>query len=141
MATVKLLETRKARDVTILAFIAWFLLYAALLRDQGLLQLPWLAGSAFLTTVALMRVHAGSNGATTQHLAARSGALVAYGLRGNAWRSTDQGASWARLDTGLQASISAALELDGGELALLAQTGELLRSRDGGSSFAKTRFS
>ena len=71
-------------------------------------------------------------------LATRSGALVAYGLRGNAWRSADQGASWARLDTGVQASISAALELDGGELALLAQTGELLRSRDGGSSFTKT---
>lgn len=71
-------------------------------------------------------------------LAARSGALVAYGLRGNAWRSTDQGANWTRLDTGLQTSISAALELDGGELALLAQTGELLRSRDGGSSFTKT---
>ena len=62
MATAKLLETRTTRDVTILAFIAWFLLYAALLRDQGLLQLPWLAGSAFLTTVALMRVHAGSDG-------------------------------------------------------------------------------
>jgi len=71
-------------------------------------------------------------------LAARSGALIAYGLRGNAWRSADQGASWTRLDTGLQSSISAALELDGGELALLAQTGELLRSRDDGRSFTKT---
>jgi photosystem II stability/assembly factor-like uncharacterized protein len=71
-------------------------------------------------------------------LAARSGALIAYGLRGNAWRSADQGASWTRLETGLQASISAALELDGGELTLLAQTGELLRSRDEGRSFTKT---
>ncbi|MEP6874788.1 MAG: YCF48-related protein [Burkholderiales bacterium] len=71
-------------------------------------------------------------------LAARSGTLIAYGLRGNAWRSADQGASWTRLDTGLQTSISAALELDGGELALLAQTGDLLRSRDEGRSFTKT---
>jgi len=71
-------------------------------------------------------------------LAARSGALIAYGLRGNAWRSADQGASWTRLDTGLQSSISAALELDGGEFALLSQTGELLRSRDEGRSFTKT---
>jgi len=71
-------------------------------------------------------------------LAARSGALIAYGLRGNAWRSVDQGASWTRLDTGLPTSISAALELDGGELALLAQTGEVLRSRDDGRSFTKT---
>ena len=49
MAAAKLLETRTARDLTVLVFIAWFLLYAALLRDQGLLQLPWLAGSAILT--------------------------------------------------------------------------------------------
>ena len=71
-------------------------------------------------------------------LAERSGALIAYGLRGNAWRSADQGASWTRLDTGVQTSISAALELDNGEFALLAQTGELLRSRDDGRSFTKT---
>jgi len=71
-------------------------------------------------------------------LAARSGTLVAYGLRGNAWRSTDQGASWAKLDTGLQTSISAAVELDGGALALLGQTGELLLSADDGRSFTKT---
>lgn len=58
MAAAKLLETRAARDLTVLVFIAWFLLYAALLRDQSLPQLPWLLASAVLTTVALMRVHA-----------------------------------------------------------------------------------
>jgi len=42
MAGVKLLETRGSRDLTVLAFIAYFLLYAALLRDQRLLALPWL---------------------------------------------------------------------------------------------------
>ena len=80
MVTAKLLETRSTRDVTILAFIAWFLLYAALLRDQGLLQLPWLAGSAFLTTVALMRVHAGDKDTSTRYLASRSGALLLQAL-------------------------------------------------------------
>ena len=62
MAAAKLLETRGSRDLTVLVFIAWFLLYAALLRNQGLLQLPWLLGSAFLSTVALMRVHAEAHG-------------------------------------------------------------------------------
>ena len=76
MATVKLLETRRTRDVTILAFIAWFLLYAALLRDQGLLQLPWLIGSAFLTTVALMRVHAAAAGAPAPDIARQAAALL-----------------------------------------------------------------
>jgi protein-glutamine gamma-glutamyltransferase len=76
MVTAKLLETRSTRDVTILAFMSWFLLYAALLRDQGLLQLPWLAGSAYLTTVALMRVHVGAVSTSTRHLALRSGTLL-----------------------------------------------------------------
>jgi len=71
-------------------------------------------------------------------LVARSGTLLAYGLRGNAFRSTDLGASWQKAETGLPVSISAATELDGGALALLAQTGELLASRDDGRSFARS---
>jgi len=100
--------------------------------EQGLLMASGDGGASFS---ALPVAYKGSYFGL---LAARSGALIAYGLRGNAWRSADQGASWTRLDTGLQTSISAALELDGGELALLAQTGELLRSRDDGRSFTKT---
>ena len=100
--------------------------------EQGLLMASGDGGESFS---ALPVAYKGSYFGL---LAARSGALIAYGLRGNAWRSADQGASWTRLDTGLQTSISAALELDGGELALLAQTGELLRSRDEGRSFTKT---
>jgi len=100
--------------------------------EQGLLLASSDGGASF---TALPSAYKGSFFGL---LAARSGALIAYGLRGNAWRSSDQGASWTRLDTGLQTSISAALELDGGELALLGQTGELLRSRDEGRSFTKT---
>lgn len=100
--------------------------------EQGLLMASSDGGASFS---ALPVAYKGSYFGL---LAARSGALIAYGLRGNAWHSRDQGASWTRLDTGLQTSISAALELDGGELALLAQTGELLRSRDDGRSFTKT---
>jgi photosystem II stability/assembly factor-like uncharacterized protein len=69
-------------------------------------------------------------------LATRSGALLAYGLRGNAWRSTDQGSSWRRADTGsVAASFSAATEAPDGTLLLLSQAGELLASRDDGRSF------
>lgn len=100
--------------------------------EQGLLMASGDGGASFN---ALPVAYKGSYFGL---LAARSGTLIAYGLRGNAWRSADQGASWTRLDTGLPTSISAALELDGGELALLAQTGELLRSRDDGRSFTKT---
>jgi photosystem II stability/assembly factor-like uncharacterized protein len=71
-------------------------------------------------------------------LAARSGTLIAYGLRGNAFRSADQGASWEKLETNVPVSISAALEFDDRALALLSQTGDLLLSRDDGRSFTKT---
>src|SRR5262245_59032165 len=41
MSAIKLLETRGARDLTVLVFISYFLLFAALLRNQGLSQLPF----------------------------------------------------------------------------------------------------
>jgi protein-glutamine gamma-glutamyltransferase len=58
-AALKLLEARAPRDLTVLVFIAWFLLYAALLRDQRLPLLPYLLAGTLFATGALMRVHAG----------------------------------------------------------------------------------
>jgi transglutaminase-like putative cysteine protease len=79
MAGVKLLETRGARDLTVLAFIAYFLLYAALLRDQRLLALPYLLAGAVAVTAALMRVHAGSDG-RPRGVLLRAGALALQAL-------------------------------------------------------------
>jgi len=76
MASAKLLETRNARDLTVIVFIAWFLLYAALLRDQRLPQLAWLLASAAITTAALLRVHAGAAGDSWRDVAKRTGALL-----------------------------------------------------------------
>jgi transglutaminase-like putative cysteine protease len=76
MAAVKLLETRDSRDLTVLVFIAYFLAYAALLRDQHLPQLPWLLASAAVTTAALMRVHAGTAGDSWREIAKRTLALL-----------------------------------------------------------------
>ena len=70
-------------------------------------------------------------------LAARSGTLLAFGLRGNAFRSTDAGASWNAVTTGVPVSISAGLERDDGALVLLAQNGDLLSSRDDGQRFER----
>jgi photosystem II stability/assembly factor-like uncharacterized protein len=70
-------------------------------------------------------------------LAARSGTLIAHGLRGHAFRSTDGGQRWDKLDTGVAVSISASTELSDGTLAMLGQTGELLTSRDDGRSFTR----
>ena len=79
MAAAKLLETRTARDLTVLVFIAWFLLYAALLRDQGLPYLPWLLASAYLSAVALMRVHAAQVQAPARHILRRTAWLHGAG--------------------------------------------------------------
>ena len=70
-------------------------------------------------------------------LAARSGTLIVYGLRGNAFRSTDFGASWTAVNTGAAVSISAGVQHDDGALLLLAQNGDLLISRDDGQRFER----
>ncbi|MFS2024938.1 WD40/YVTN/BNR-like repeat-containing protein [Massilia sp. CT11-137] len=70
-------------------------------------------------------------------LLTRSGTLLAYGLRGNVFRTPDRGAHWVKIDSGVSASVSAGIERDDGSLVLLAQTGDVLVSRDGGASFQK----
>ncbi len=80
MAAMKLLESSSARDLTVVVFIAYFLLFAALLRDQRLAQLPLLFGGAILTTAALMRVHAGDQSGSPRALLGSTAALVAQAL-------------------------------------------------------------
>jgi transglutaminase-like putative cysteine protease len=80
LAGVKLLETRGSRDLTVIVFIAYFLLYSALLRDQRLPQLPYLLAGGVFLTAALMRVHAGSAGDSGRNVLVRTGALLLQAL-------------------------------------------------------------
>lgn len=57
MGALKLLETRTPRDLTVVMFVAYFLLFAGFLYDQSLLRLPWMIVTAWLLTATLMRVH------------------------------------------------------------------------------------
>lgn len=57
MGAMKLLETRNTRDLTVVIFVAYFLLFAGFLYNQSLLRLPWMLGTAWLLTVTLMRTH------------------------------------------------------------------------------------
>jgi photosystem II stability/assembly factor-like uncharacterized protein len=70
-------------------------------------------------------------------LAARSGTVIAFGLRGHAFRSTDAGGSWTPVTTGVPVALSAGIERADGTLLLLAQNGDLLASRDDGKSFER----
>ncbi|KQV88871.1 YCF48-related protein [Pelomonas sp. Root1237] len=69
-------------------------------------------------------------------LASPSGALLAYGLRGSVYRSTDAGNSWDKVDLGTPLSLQAGIARRG-ELTLLAQTGELFVSADDGRTFKR----
>jgi photosystem II stability/assembly factor-like uncharacterized protein len=61
--------------------------------------------------------------------------LIAYGLRGTAYRSRNGGGSWEHLATGVPAGLTAASLLDDGRLLFVSQDGRLIASRDQGDSF------
>ncbi|KAA3652854.1 MAG: glycosyl hydrolase [Proteobacteria bacterium] len=67
-------------------------------------------------------------------------AVIVFGLRGNAYRSTDLGASWTKLDTGLEEGLTAAASDGGQHLMLASQAGRLLSSRDGGAHFTPVKL-
>ena len=62
-------------------------------------------------------------------------AVLVYGLRGNAFRSTDGGASWTRVDARLPATIVGGTSAGHGTVVLVDQGGRLALSTDGGVSF------
>jgi photosystem II stability/assembly factor-like uncharacterized protein len=68
------------------------------------------------------------------------GMTLVYGLRGNAWRSTDGGASWSQADTGVNAGITSGMVRADGTVLLASQAGQLLRSADGGASFQRVKL-
>jgi len=67
---------------------------------------------------------------------AARGLLVAHGLRGNAWASEDDGATWRKIETGVEASIIAALPAGGARLILVSQAGHVFSTTDGGRTLA-----
>lgn len=68
--------------------------------------------------------------------------LLAVGLNGTAYRSTDRGASWNPVTTGAKSSLtSAALSADGKTLLLTAEGGQLLYSVDDAQTFHALRAS
>lgn len=68
-------------------------------------------------------------------VAAAGEAVLVYGLRGNAFRSSDGGATWTRVDTKLPATIVGGASLAPGSVVLADQGGRLALSNDGGVTF------
>ncbi|WP_442114094.1 WD40/YVTN/BNR-like repeat-containing protein [Pseudomonas sp. NUPR-001] len=69
----------------------------------------------------------------------KPGVLLAYGLRGHLWRSTDKGQQWQPVTTDLGTSITAGGLDRNGQLWLLSQAGDVLHSRDDGASFVTVK--
>ncbi|MCY1411636.1 Ycf48-like protein [compost metagenome] len=65
----------------------------------------------------------------------KPGAVLVFGLRGNAYRSVDAGANWSKVDLGLPLSITASTVSADGRIILLSQAGHVLVSTDDGASF------
>lgn len=67
------------------------------------------------------------------------GATLVFGLRGNAWRSTDGGMNWTKVDTGVAAGLSSGLVRADGSIVLVSQAGQVLVSTDEGASFNRVK--
>lgn len=61
--------------------------------------------------------------------------LLAVGLRGNIYRSGDNGSTWTHINTTRNATINSALLAKNGDIFLFANSGIILRSSDNGLSF------
>jgi photosystem II stability/assembly factor-like uncharacterized protein len=62
-------------------------------------------------------------------------AVVAFGLRGNVWRSDDAGGTWTKADSGLTAAVVAATQTREGATLLADAGGRVVVTEDGGRTF------
>lgn len=67
--------------------------------------------------------------------------LLAYGLRGNVWRSQDKGATWSNVDTGVENAFTGATLLADQRIALVSQGGALLIGDSEGEHFKPLKLS
>jgi len=61
--------------------------------------------------------------------------VLVYGLRGNAYRSTDSAKTWHKVDTPIQTALTGAAELPDGKIAFVSQGGNVLVSANRGQAF------
>lgn len=64
---------------------------------------------------------------------------LVFGLRGNAYRSTDGGAQWEKVDTGVSAGIASGVVRADGSVVLVSQVGQVLLSTDNGASLKRVK--
>jgi photosystem II stability/assembly factor-like uncharacterized protein len=66
----------------------------------------------------------------------KPGSVVVFGLRGNAYRTVDAGASWQKVETRIPVGLTGGTVMPDGRIVLVSQAGHVLVSSDAGSTFA-----
>ena len=61
--------------------------------------------------------------------------ILAYGLRGNIFESTDRGDSWNKLESGSNATLMGGIDMLNGGAVLVGANGVVLRRNDAASAF------
>ncbi|MFA4835239.1 MAG: YCF48-related protein [Dehalococcoidia bacterium] len=69
----------------------------------------------------------------------KSGVLIAFGMRGNIVRSADKGASWNKIETGVQVGLTGATVTEDGRIILVSQGGDVLVSKDDCRGFNRVK--
>ena len=75
-------------------------------------------------------------GGTFFGITGKPGALVAFGMRGNVFRSPDDGANWQKIETGIAAGLIGGTVTADGRIVLVGQSGQILVGNGDGSSFS-----
>jgi len=70
----------------------------------------------------------------------KPGVVIVYGLRGNAYRSMDGGASWQKIETSISVGLTGATVTEDGRILLVSQAGQVLVSSDDGLSFTRLKL-
>lgn len=73
-------------------------------------------------------------------LTGKPGAVIAYGMRGNVFRSKDGGTNWQKIETGMPLGLAGSTVTADGRIVLLSQAGHLLLSKDDGASFSMVKL-
>jgi len=71
-------------------------------------------------------------------LQAQGGQLLAYGLRGNVWRSADEGQSWEAVSTGQATTVTAGTTRPNGQVVLVDESGRALQTVPGAHGLGLT---
>jgi len=69
-----------------------------------------------------------------------AGAVVVHGLRGHAFRSSDGGKAWQKIETGLQDGVTGSTSCGDRRLVLVSQSGRMLFSDNAGESFRPVKL-